>query len=119
MKRIAWLLLALFCTALVQIQPVRGQSLKAKACDCCHGSGACGMPECCPPSAFASVALGSEESLRLARPAAQPAQAVRCEQADFYASFVEPAAFRPALSAAAGAAPARVPLFKAHCSFLI
>ena len=104
---------------MVQVQPVQALSVKAKPCSCCQVPGSCGIPDCCPPSAFASTALGAEETLQLARPAARQAQATRAEKVNFYASFVEPTAARPALSAAPRAAPADVPLFKVHCSFLI
>jgi hypothetical protein len=53
-------------------------------------------------------------------PAPRKAQLGRCTARKFYALFVEPSALRPALTASAEAAPAaNVPLFKAHCSFLI
>jgi len=120
MKRVAWVLLAVFCAALVQIQPAQGLTAKAKTCDCCHVPGACGMPDCCPPLAFASLASGSEQAVRLPRPAAQKAQSLHSPSAKFYASFVEPAALRLALPPSAKlAAAARVPLFKAQCCFLI
>jgi hypothetical protein len=119
MKRLAWLFLAVFCAAMVQVQPVRGLPVKVKACNCCQVPGTCGMPDCCPPSAFASTVLGSEESVRLALPASRTVAAIRDASVVFYAAFVEPAIIPPALSAALAAAPARVPLFKAHCSFLI
>ena len=120
MKRLAWLLIAVLCTALVQVQPVDGLT-KAKTCNCCKVPGACGMPGCCPPPASRPTALSSAQSARVVSlPASRKAQPVRVAMDKFYASFVEPAAVSPALLASAEAAPAaHVPLFKAHCSFLI
>jgi len=65
--------------------------------------------------------MGSAQSARVASvPAPRRAQTDRRTEQTFYSLFAEPAAFRPALTASAEAAPAAsVPLFKAHCSFLI
>jgi len=46
-------------------------------------------------------------------------EASRVAAKAFYASFFSGAAMRRLLDATSEAAPARVPLFKAHCSFLI
>ena|ERR1700722_12078752 len=120
MKRLTWLLLAVFCAALGQIQPARAMPVKAKTCDCCQVPGTCGMPDCCPPLAFPSVTLGAEDSVRPAARPAQKALPLRGAAARFYVSFVEPAALRPALPPPAEtAAAARVPLYKAQCRFLI
>ena len=118
MKRLVWLFLAVFCTALLQVQPL--DAAKAKTCDCCHPS-ACGMPGCCPPPASALTALSSAQSVRATSlPACRKAQSVRGVVEKFYVLFVEPVAVRAAFLASAEAAPAaHVPLFKAHCSFLI
>jgi hypothetical protein len=117
MKRLVWLLLAVFCIALVPVQSVD----KAKTCSCCKVPGACGMPGCCPPPASLPAALSPAQSARAADlHACRKAEPVRRAGEKFYASFVEPAAARAALLASAEAAPAaHVPLFKAHCSFLI
>jgi hypothetical protein len=120
MKRVVWLVLAVFCAALAQVQPVDGLGTKAKPCPCCH-PGACGMPGCCPPPASASTAFSSAqaESVRSV-PAPRRAQAARGPANAFYAAFAEPAHVRSSLLATAQAAPAAsLPLFKAHCSFLI
>jgi hypothetical protein len=120
MKRLAWLLLAVFCTALVQIQPAQGMPAKAKACACCPVPAGCGTTDCCPPAAFAAVTLGAEASEQASPAASRSERTVRGAAALFYASFVEPAALRPVLPASAqAAAAASVPLFKAHCCFLI
>ena len=115
MKRLAWLLLAVFCTAMVQVRPADEIAPKAMTCPCCQpGPGA--MPGCCP--APASTPAGF--SLALSASAATRLPALRRMEEKFYASFFEPAAVRAALSASAEAAPAAcVPLFRAHCSLLI
>jgi hypothetical protein len=120
MKRLSWLLLAVFCAALAQVPLVDGLMVKAKHCGCCH-PGACGMPGCCAPPASSSTAANSEQPARvMSLPAVRQTQPGRGSAEKFYASFVEPAAVRPALVASAEAAPAAsVPLFRAHCSFLI
>jgi hypothetical protein len=120
MKRLAYLLVAVFCAAMVQVQPADGLATKAKMCSCCH-PGACGMPGCCPSAAPAPAALGSAQSARVVSASAiRRALPGRPTVEKFYAPFVEPGAPSPALVASAEAAPtANVPFFKAHCSFLI
>jgi hypothetical protein len=120
MKRVAWLVLAVFCAALAQVQPVDGLGAKAKPCPCCH-LGACGMPGCCPSPASAPAAVNSAQADCVKSvPAPGRAQAARGLADTFYAAFVETTAVRGSLHASAlTAAPASVPLFKAHCSFLI
>ena len=46
MKRLVWLLIAVFCTALAQVQPVDMPVTKHAVCGCCGDTGACGMPDC-------------------------------------------------------------------------
>jgi hypothetical protein len=120
MKRLAWLLLAVFGAALLQVQPAEGLPAKAKCCDCCHVPGTAEMPGCCAPAAALPTALGSEQSARVSSPAIRRAAPVGGAAELAYVSFVEPEAIRSALPAPAEAARAAgVPLFKAHCSFLI
>jgi hypothetical protein len=121
MKRLAWLLLAVFCTALAQVQPVDLPVTKVKSC--CHSDApcGCGMPGCGLPPAQAPVVFTAAQPVQVAgislRREAQPRQAIA---AKFYACFLEPvtASVAPAPSALRLSA-ARMPLFKAHCSFLI
>ena len=117
MKSLVWLLLAVFCAALAPVQLVNAAQPQARGC--CH-HGCCGMP-CCPPPAPAPTVLNAPEpAIEASRPAARQAEPVSGALAKFYAAFVEPAVVRPALPASAQAARAAdVPLFKAHCSFLI
>jgi hypothetical protein len=120
MKRIAWLLIAVFCTAFVRVQPV--ELSQCSQCVCCHCKvpGACGMP-CSRCPAQASAVLSAGQSIKIAQVAVRrSALPARLTGISFYAPCVEPAAFSVALSAPASmATPTAVPLFKAHCSFLI
>ena len=118
MKRLPWLLAAVLCIMLVQVQPVE----TARSCPCCchcKAPGACGMP-CSGSTAPAPIVFAAEQPTPGARSAGQwKAQAARPAE-KFFARFVgtaaEPVAHRaPALLACA----ADVPLFKAHCCFLI
>jgi hypothetical protein len=95
-------------------------TVKAVTCPCCH-PGMCGTPGCCPPPASAPTVFNAAQSVRRAGlTASRRAQAVRTVTAKFYVSIVEPVGVRTLLPASAKAAPpARVPLFKAHCSLLI
>lgn len=119
MKRLAWLLLAVFCTALAQVQPVELPAAKANSCPCCDVACPCGMPDCGLPPAQVSAAFLSVESAPVARPARR-LEARRRPVEKFYACFVEPVAAPAGLAAPGLTAPAAgVPFFKAHCSFLL
>jgi hypothetical protein len=114
MKRLAWLLLGFLCTALVQVTRVEGQPATPKCCHCCQ------LPGCCLPVAGVPATARAEEPAQAAQAPVLRALPASLGVAQFYAGWVEPAAIRPVLSASAEAAhPARVPLFKAHCCFLI
>jgi hypothetical protein len=121
MKRLVWLLIAVVCTAFAQVQPVVSPFAQDETCCCCEDApGSCGMPDCAPTPA------GCPAGLTLQTPAAQRTEARRVSPASpakresYFAKFES----RPALPAAwraslVGARSADVPLFKAHCSFLI
>jgi hypothetical protein len=118
MKRLVWLVVAVFCATLALGQVFDGLNPQAKDCPCCH-PGACGMPGCCSLPGSCSMAF---DSAPLAQGANQPAPARKREMVEnFFASFGAPTAIRglrPVL--ALRAVPAvRAPLFTAHCSFLI
>lgn len=117
MKRVVWLVLAVFCAAMAQVKPVDGLGAKAKPCSCCH-PGACGMPGCCASTSTACSPAQVETVRSLAAP--RRAQAAPGISGTFYAVFVEPIAKGSPLFASARAAPAAsVPIFTAHCSLLI
>jgi hypothetical protein len=122
MKRLAWLLLAVCCTAFVRVQPA--ESLVSCQSACCHhkAPGACDMPcgrAVAPPAA--PMTFASEKPARISKPALkQDSGPARFSEQKFYAPFVEIAAPSVALDAPALLAPAAsVPLFRAHCSALI
>lgn len=120
MKRLVCILLAVFCSALAQVQ----LSAPVKACChscCCKAPGDCGSPGCTCPAAPAPVFYAASEPARSAAvsTALKLIPARRATEV-FYGEFVEPASNRTGLLAAAQAAPAaRVPLFRAHCSLQI
>ncbi len=120
MKTLAWLLLAVFCTALVRVQPVE-LGLR-KQCVCCHCKGPCecGMPCSRAPNPV-PVSFATEQPARIAQAAVRgKIQPARLAEEKFFAPFIESAAPALALNGSAPTAPAaNVPLFKAHCSFLI
>ena len=121
MKRLVWLFLALFCTALAQVQPVDLPVTKHEVCDCCEQPGACGMPDCGLPPAHCPVNFTAERRSGEVRQQARRVTARLPHAApNFYLSLVEPAVVTTALRAPGQAAPAAsVPLFQAHCSFLL
>jgi hypothetical protein len=120
MKRIAWILIAVFCSVLVRVQPA--ETLQCAACSCCHCKlpGDCGMP-CGRASATAPVMFAATQSVRVTKEAGRRDELPgRLAERKFYSPYVASAADTAAISLPAPmAAPADVPLFKAHCSFLI
>lgn len=120
MKRLAWLLLFAFGTAIAQVQPVDVRLLPEEKCCCCEDEGgACGMPDCAPaPGNCAQPVLQVQSPAQAVAKRAAPAPQVSREK--FYVQFVPPARIAPALPVGeTAAAPASAPLFKEHCSFLI
>lgn len=123
MKRAAWFLLAIACSAFVRVQPVELLNpFHCIYCGCCHCKipGACGMP-CRGAPAPACQALSTEQTAGFRggalRSSAQPLQ---LSGTRFHAPGSEMAEVFSALTPSALVAPAAcVPLFKAHCSFLI
>jgi hypothetical protein len=117
MRRIAWILLAVICSAFARVQPV--DIAQCGQCACCHCKvpGDCGMP-CSRTPAPAMFAV--EPGALVPRPATREAKGVKAPKAGFFASFVESATDRVAPIATVPAVHAAgVPLFRAHCSFLI
>src|SRR5262249_46240289 len=110
-----------FCTALAQVQRVELPVEPQTTCDCCENAGDCGMPECgLPPAAMPST-FAIEQTVKVTRPAATteiaPAKAI---SSDFWVAVPVPAAPCAPLPFSPGTAPpAVVPLFKAHCAYLI
>ena len=121
MRRFVAILLALVSGALAQVQPVASPAAPHKACCCCDHPGACGRPGCLPPPASAPIVLRLDQPVRLAvSPLTRRTPSARRLGGKFFIAFVSTAAV-PAASRRPGrvALPATVPLFTAHCSFLI
>ncbi|HVU25746.1 MAG TPA: hypothetical protein VHE13_16565 [Opitutus sp.] len=119
MKRLAWLLLAAFSLALAQVPPVAPVA-HAPPKPCCGCEGKCGMPACPAPVTAPSSVFDTARPLTVARPqAARDAAVVRRVRTKFFVSFLPPAVPPAGLSVPVAAPPASVPLFEAHCSFLI
>jgi hypothetical protein len=120
MKRIAWILIAVFCPLLVRVQPV--ETLQCAPCACCHCKlpGDCGMP-CGRAYAPAPIMFAATQSARVTKDAARNNELpARLAEGRFYAPYVASAAVSVAFIVPTPiATPAGVPLFKAHCSFLI
>lgn len=121
MKRLIWLLIFAFGTALAQVSPVDMGVKSAASCGCCEEAGACGMPDCVPPPASGQPALQSARtvtSLRVAVRRAKPASRVDLErifgQPSFQVTRVLSRATRQTVALAVS-----VPLFREHCSLLI
>lgn len=121
MKRLVWLVLLAFGTALAQVSPVDVRVIPAESCCCCEEPGACGMPDCLP------VAMSVQPVCSLANPATvtravarRAAPAPRLEREKFYAQFLPRLTVAPVLPLTLALAPsAGVPLFREHCSLLI
>lgn len=121
MKRLVWLLIAVFCTALAPVQPVDRLAAKACCCSHCGCKGGCEGSGAACPMAPAPVLFSSDQPVGAATlAAARSSLPARSNRVKFFVSFVGPRAATAGLSAPAGPAHAAyAPLFKAHCSFLI
>ena len=119
MKRLAWILLAVFCTALAQVQPVEPVVQPKRSC--CGRCEACHMPGCALPVAHVPSAMVTERPGTVARPkTAQPTPQLSTFVERFYVFVDAPVDPRAPLPPPVRVAPAAsVPLFKAHCSFRI
>lgn len=121
MKRLVWLLLFAFGTALAQVSPVDVRLHPGEACSCCDRPGACDMPDCLPTPVttqpvcqVANPSVAARIAVRRAAPAPHLVREV------FYVRFLPRVSAVPAVLAhLAVALPAGVPLFQEHCSWLI
>jgi hypothetical protein len=120
MRRIAWLLLVVVCTMFVQVQPLESAKPKPCACRHCKAPGTCGMPDCGQVPGTACQALAAGETARAAVADASRARPSRVAKAG---TFLWPARQAvlpsPLIAETFAGHAARVPLFKAHCSFLL
>lgn len=122
MQRLVWLLLFVFGTALAQVSPVDVRLNPGEVCSCCDRPGACDMPDCVPTPISTQLLLqtaGPAQSIRAAAKRAAPAP--RLVREVFYGQFLPRVSVAPTLSVSDDLVvpPARVPLFRAHCSWLI
>jgi hypothetical protein len=118
MKRLVWLLLAVFVTALAQVSPVDPGLTKQATCSCCEQPGACGMPDCVPPAAPATQPVFTLNSPAVAtRIAAKPARAAHKAGVLYFASFLPRTDGAPAWPGSVIAEmPLGIPLYQEHCS---
>lgn len=121
MKRLAWLLVAVFALAMVQAHPVDTGVAQQETCGCCEpGTSACGMPDCGPAPASPAPCLAVASGVVAARAEADSVlPKSRCLRDHFVAEY-SPRLTVPANLAPRSVAPAAsVPVFKVHCSYLI
>lgn len=121
MKRLVWLLLLAFSTALAQVSPVDVRLVPEEKCGCCEQPGDCGMAECgLPPAAAQPVCQVANPSVDVRVAVRRAAPAPRQVREAFYARFLPRVSVAPAVPAPLAVAfPASVPLFQEHCSWLI
>lgn len=122
MKRFVWLLLAAFCTAIAQVQPVEPLQTKQASCGCCEEAGSCGMRDCAPPPSCPSTGAGlvlASASATLRSEAESVMPKSRSFRDHFYAQFSPRQAVPAEIAPQVVAPTASVPAFQAHCSFLI
>lgn len=120
MKRLVWLLLAVFLTALAQVAPVDVGSQNVKTCSCCETPGQCGERDCgLPPSPSSSTTLLAGQPARVQSTVARKKAARIYRLAINY--LFQTRALSPVRNCQAPivASVDPVPLFKAQCSFLI
>jgi hypothetical protein len=120
-KRLVWLLLFAFGTALAQVSPVDVRLHPGEACSCCDRPGACDMPDCLPtPVSTQPVCQVANPSIAARVAVRRAAPAPRVVREVFYVQFLPSVSVAPAVPARlAVAPPASVPLFQEHCSWLI
>ncbi|RXK54684.1 hypothetical protein ESB00_01955 [Oleiharenicola lentus] len=121
MKRLVWILVAVFCAALAQVQAVDLPVLAGGECCCCEDQArACGMPDCAPAPAAAQGLLQLPVAAAQRSEARKLTPAPKARFETFYVRVDSLPAKSPAGSVSHRGTPAAsVPLFKAHCSFLI
>jgi hypothetical protein len=117
-KRLVWLLLFAFGTALAQVSPVDVRLHPGEACSCCDRPGACDMPDCVPAPVSTSPVFQASSPATVARAAKRAVPAPTPVPEKFYAKFVPSVSLTPARPAALTPA-ASVPLFREHCSLLL
>jgi hypothetical protein len=122
MRRLLAVILTLATCAFAQVQPlVLADAMRHPTCGCCSGDGACGMPDCLPPPVTTRTVPVAVQTVRITLAAAtRVAAPVRRTGEKFFMTFLEPPTTPVTVRGSDRITPpASVPLFKAHCSFLI
>lgn len=120
MKRLVWIVLAVFGTAFAQVRPVAFPTLRHHSCPYCNGDGSCGMPGCLPPASTRTVPAAVQPAGVTVARVRRVTEPVGRTAEKFFSVFVKPAAVSAATRAPDRVMPpASVPLFTAHCSFLV
>jgi hypothetical protein len=121
MKRLVWLLLFAFGTALAQVSPVDVRLVPEEKCPCCDEAGGCGMPKCGVAPASSQPVLQVSDPILVVRATVNGAKrAAQAEREQFYVQFLARPRAVSVLSVPAILAPAAsVPLFREHCCLLI
>lgn len=121
MRRLVWLLLAAFCTAIAQVQPADVPPAKENRCGCCADEAdACGMPDCGLPPIVATSGLVLQSPASTSRATAKrtfPAPSTGL--INFQVQFFPRVLPAEKLGRRVATPSASVPLFQAHCSYLI
>jgi hypothetical protein len=121
MKPLVWLLLAVFCTAIAQVQPVEPPVSRQVRCPCCEIPGACGMADCNVPPSSAQVSMVAGQSAPIAVSAARrnAGRLGRIALIRVISFDAKSAALAVRNEAIVSVRAEHGPLFEAHCSFLI
>jgi len=121
MNRLVWLLVALFCTAVAQVQPVDLTPGKDGECCCCGDQpGTCGMPDCTPAPTTAQPVLKLQTSVAAVQEARKASRPLSAHQEPFYVKFVRSSTVATGVRVAYAIAPtASASLYRDHCSFLL
>ncbi len=120
MKRLVWLLILVVGTALAQVSPVDLGVQSGNTCSCCEKTSTCGNRDCgLPPAACALTHLLAEQPNQPLSTAHK--KAVRTYRLAINYLFPAQSSSAPTriFCPPRSASVAPVPLFKAHCSFLI
>jgi hypothetical protein len=123
MKHLSWVLLTVFCSAVLQVQPAATTTgaTPPVCCTHCHCQvpGDCGMP-CSPCAAPAEQVLAAQGQGCTALPAAQVSKVAKPPAVKFYASCIDEPAAKAKLPRTAKVVRAAVePLFMVQCRILI
>jgi hypothetical protein len=119
MRHLSWVLLTVFCSAVLQVQPAATTPPSSCAHCHCQTPGDCGMP-CSPCATPAPQAVSALEQACVSRPAAEVSKAAKPTAVKFYASYIDEPASKAQLPRTAKVVRSAVePLFMVQCRILI